>query len=169
MNAPCNDCGIETEPWPPHRGTQEHYIVKDEVWAAAGMPPGRRDPKDFSILGGGTLCVGCLEKRLGQYTPRLVSRLGLDPIAIAQDPLPDHVVKKWAETTLRNVIKDQGGQFQGLKRVEINGEEIVLIFRREAVQYRAGPGIKAMIADLRWDRIRPGTINLDLLAWENEQ
>jgi len=107
--------------------------------------------------------------RGSQYTPRLVSRLGLDPIAIAQDPLPDHVVKKWAETTLRNVIKDQGGQFQGLKRVEINGEEIVLIFRREAVQYRAGPGIKAMIADLRWDRIRPGTINLDVLAWENEQ
>jgi hypothetical protein len=33
----------------------EIYMVRNKVWAAAGMEPG-----------GGCLCIGCLEKRLGR-------------------------------------------------------------------------------------------------------
>jgi len=52
--APCRDCGIETlaEEWGEH---SEYYMVHDAVWAQAGMAPG-----------GGYLCVGCLEQRLGR-------------------------------------------------------------------------------------------------------
>jgi hypothetical protein len=57
---------MDTESCPPRRGTQEHFIVKDEIWAAAGMPPGEWDSADLSIHGGGILCVGCIEKRLGR-------------------------------------------------------------------------------------------------------
>jgi hypothetical protein len=68
MSAFCKDCGMDIEPWPPHRFTQEHFIVKDSVWQAAGMPPGKMDPENHLAIigGGGCLCVGCLEKRLGR-------------------------------------------------------------------------------------------------------
>lgn len=42
----CADCGTDS--------TDERYMVRDHVWAAAGMCP-------F-----GFLCVGCIEKRLGR-------------------------------------------------------------------------------------------------------
>src|SRR5262245_36368799 len=104
MSAICNDCGMDTEPWPPHRGTQEHFIVRDDGWAAAGMPAGTIT-KDLTIKGGGILCVGCLEQRLGrtlnigdfipmtlpllkecQNTPRLLSRAGVAFMAVAGEP-----------------------------------------------------------------------------------
>jgi hypothetical protein len=67
MSEPCSDCGMDTEPWPPHRGTQEHYLVLDDVWKQAGMPLGKKDPIDgLGTVGGGILCVGCIEKRLGR-------------------------------------------------------------------------------------------------------
>ncbi len=47
----CVDCGIETMHGKPH----EDYMVKDKVWKKAGMKPG-----------GGRLCIGCLESRLGR-------------------------------------------------------------------------------------------------------
>jgi hypothetical protein len=65
ISAFCNDRGKDTEPWPPHKGTQEHYIVKDEVWAAVGMKPGKVG-NDMVMRGGGILCVNCIEKRLGR-------------------------------------------------------------------------------------------------------
>jgi hypothetical protein len=61
----CKDCGMNTEPWPPRRGTQEEYIVRNEVWQRAGMPLGKH-AFDGSLHGGGILCVGCIEKRLGR-------------------------------------------------------------------------------------------------------
>ena len=60
----CIDCGINTAPavWtdirtcaPAIPNSWEMYWVKDEVWAAAGM-----DELD------GSLCVGCIEARLGR-------------------------------------------------------------------------------------------------------
>ncbi len=66
-------------------------MVKDRVWKAAGMPAS--DPED-SPGQSGSLCIGCLEARLGRrlqpsdftaapindpddpwHTPRLLSRL----------------------------------------------------------------------------------------------
>jgi hypothetical protein len=51
--APCRDCGVLT--LPPAGGPAEYYMVRDDLWAEAGM--GRWD---------GYLCVGCLEVRLGR-------------------------------------------------------------------------------------------------------
>src|SRR5215472_11880228 len=86
------------------------------------MPAGKYD-SDLSIRGGGILCVGCVEKRLGrrltvadfaplpldlikqcQSTPRLLSRLGIAFMAVANEPLPEHIVKRWLEATLLNAL-----------------------------------------------------------------
>jgi hypothetical protein len=107
MSAFCKDCGMDTEPWPPHRFTQEHYVVKDDIWQQAGMPLGKMD-SEFSLRGGGILCIGCIEKHLGrlltisdfapctldllkgcQNTPRLLSRAGIASMAVACNPLPE--------------------------------------------------------------------------------
>jgi hypothetical protein len=76
---PCKDCGIETYPHetsPDYRpgghsvmhitpATCEFYLVKNSVWKAAGMPP------DGVLECNGSLCVGCIEKRLGRrLTPK---------------------------------------------------------------------------------------------------
>jgi hypothetical protein len=69
---PCVDCGMETTPDELKRegdgwvlvmtpGTKEFYLVKDSVWRAAGMPRATRRKHS-----GGSLCVGCIEKRLGR-------------------------------------------------------------------------------------------------------
>ncbi|MGA2321569.1 MAG: hypothetical protein ABSG95_12645 [Solirubrobacteraceae bacterium] len=82
----CADCGVNTTPYTGKRGCRhigrwEDYMVRDEIWTAAGV-------------GEGFLCVGCLELRLGRrlesgdfvdvpinepddpwHTPRLASRL----------------------------------------------------------------------------------------------
>ena len=66
----CFDCGAATTPGEltPHPdgyiksmmpGTCEHYMVTKRVWAKAGM---QED--------GGSLCIGCLEKRLGRRLKR---------------------------------------------------------------------------------------------------
>jgi hypothetical protein len=57
---PCKDCGVNTLPATnEHGGTPkgccECYMVHDELWAEAGMK-----------YDGGSLCVGCLEQRLGR-------------------------------------------------------------------------------------------------------
>jgi hypothetical protein len=82
----CVDCGVDVTPGvdaDPIAGTWEYYMVHDEVWAAARMPYE------------GSLCVACLEVRLGRHltpgdfsawpindwspldTPRLLDRKGL--------------------------------------------------------------------------------------------
>jgi hypothetical protein len=48
----CIDCGMEAYFAPGN----EYYMVHDEVWTAAGLP----------LNGGGMLCIGCLEQRLGR-------------------------------------------------------------------------------------------------------
>lgn len=86
MSAPCKDCGIDTTPCTGKRGCRhagkwEYYMVRDRLWAKAGM---KKDD--------GYLCIGCLEKRIGRAlrardlpdlivnipdawdTPRLLSR-----------------------------------------------------------------------------------------------
>ena len=62
----CIDCRTETQP-NKAAGNYEQFIVTDEVWQAAGMPLGNVDPKSFVLKGGGgCLCVGCIERRLGR-------------------------------------------------------------------------------------------------------
>ena len=180
---------MDTEPWPPHQGTQEHYLVKDDVWAAAGMPPGKTTD-DLAMHGGGILCIACIERRLGrlltkddfepithnllkgcQNTPRLLSRVGIAFMAVANAPLPEHIVKRWAEAVLTKALKD-APQGRDLLRVEIDTEtdEVLLLYQKrarprndddpEGIRYRAGPGIKAFIASLRRDNPTPGQIDL---------
>src|SRR5215467_14635773 len=44
----CIDCRIETQPKDPGATHDyEQFIVRDEVWQAAGMPPGKVDPKSY--------------------------------------------------------------------------------------------------------------------------
>jgi hypothetical protein len=61
---PCADCGRDT------LGTSDHdyYMVRDEVWAAAGMPATDpfRDPHQPGVF----LHRRCLEKRLGRQLVR---------------------------------------------------------------------------------------------------
>jgi hypothetical protein len=184
VRAPCKDCGMETEPWPPRRGTQEHYIVKDSVWQAAGMPPGKMDPDNhLAIHGGGILCVGCIEKRLGRMltiddfpplvhdllkgsenTPRLLSRAGIASFAVAHKPLPDHVVDEWLASTIKNVMRDRNPR---IKDVEVDNDEVILFDGKEATLYRAGPELMAMREAMRWHRDKQmGDGTIDLLAWE---
>lgn len=54
----CKDCGMDTAPCTGkrgcrHKGRWEYYMIRDELWMAAGM----RD---------GFLCIRCLENRLGR-------------------------------------------------------------------------------------------------------
>jgi hypothetical protein len=184
MSALCKDCGMDTEPWPPHRGTQEHYVVKDDIWQQAGMPLGKVDPDNYlAISGGGILCVGCLERRLGrlltnddfspitldllrdcQNTPRLLSRVGIAFMAVANDPLPEHIVDQWLEATLTNALR---GHRPRIYAVEVDGDEVILVHKTEALRFRAGPKLKALRTALQRDRaeeLPDGEV--DLLAWE---
>jgi hypothetical protein len=66
-SAICCDCGMDTMPVrKPKPGTFEQFIVNDDVWVAAGMTPGKIDPLNHELVGGGFLCVGCIETRLGR-------------------------------------------------------------------------------------------------------
>jgi hypothetical protein len=125
-----------------------------------GPPQGCRRGEigpDSVVRGGGILCVGCVEKRLG----RLLF------MAIANNPLPKHIVENWTASLLRNVLKDPPIG-KGLVQVEIDGDEVLLVYKREAVSYCAGPGLEAVMAELRRDRI-PDEIHVDLLAWEEDE
>jgi hypothetical protein len=183
----CEDCGMDTEPWPPRRGTQEHYVVKDDVWQQAGMPRGTMDPDDhLAVTGGGFLCVGCIEKRLGrmltiddfpsrlhhlldgcQSTPRLLSRVGVAFMAVASDPLPDHIVDWWLAGTIKIALLESDYRPRVLK-VEVDGDEVTLVHSREARRYRAGPKTMALRPSLRWDRVEgmDDGVDCDLLAWD---
>jgi hypothetical protein len=65
----CTDCGTDTTP---PQGDHEDYMVRAEIWRAAGMP---------EADGGFYLCIGCLEKCLGRelvagdFTPHPVNTL----------------------------------------------------------------------------------------------
>jgi hypothetical protein len=66
-SAICCDCGMNTVPsGKPRPGTHEQFVVTDNVWTAAGMTPGKIDPRTYELIGGGFLCVGCIETRLGR-------------------------------------------------------------------------------------------------------
>jgi hypothetical protein len=150
------------------------------------MPPGKMRSDDLGITGGGTLCVGCIEKRLGrlltindfspithdllkdcQNTPRLLSRVGINFMAVANNPLPEHIVQNWTETTIKNALADQP-RAKGLREVHVDGDEVILVFKKEALRFRAGPDLKALMADLRRDQMPKGDGSIDLLAWEDE-
>jgi hypothetical protein len=63
----CCDCGTNTMPSgkASKPGTHEQFIVNDNVWIAAGMTPGKVN-RNYELIGGGFLCVGCIEVRLGR-------------------------------------------------------------------------------------------------------
>jgi hypothetical protein len=71
--APCSDCGQQTTP---RRKPGEWYVVRGDVWAAAGMPPmpplppvtaSDREAYDaYMRQRWRFLCIGCLETRLGR-------------------------------------------------------------------------------------------------------
>ena len=56
---PLRDCGTDTLSAKPGVFS-EFYMVHDRVWEAAGM----------TLHGGGYLCIGCLERRLGRRLHR---------------------------------------------------------------------------------------------------
>lgn len=60
----CADCGVSA--------LDEFYMVWDEVWIAAGME------YPSLICGDGSLCIGCLEGRIG----RQLNPLDFQPIPI---------------------------------------------------------------------------------------
>jgi hypothetical protein len=96
MNEPCVDCGAETLSQEPGEPT-EYYMVRDEVWEAAGMHPP-----------GGCLCIGCLEARLGrQLCPR-----DFTPVDV-NDPLirnQDQYAWTWRSDRLRDRLTDDGAR-----------------------------------------------------------
>ena len=54
--SPCRDCAVDTTPHDaqgrPVAGAWQYYVVTDDVWLAAGMPPdSERSP------GGDLLCI----------------------------------------------------------------------------------------------------------------
>jgi hypothetical protein len=79
----------------PRPRTYEQFVVKDEVWASAGMPPGKVNPKTYEMVGGGFLCVGCIEKRLG----RRLTMDDINPITI-----PTLFRSPWITERLRSRI-----------------------------------------------------------------
>jgi hypothetical protein len=148
---------------------------------------------NLAIMGGGVLCVGCIEKRLGrllvegdfnpvtlkmlkegcQSTPRLLSRVGVAFMNVAHRPLPQHVANVWAEAVLTNVLRDTE-EWPNLEKVDIEGEAVVLVIKDKdepegfsAQRYRMGPKLKEFIASLRRDE--PKETSIDLLAWEEPQ
>jgi hypothetical protein len=78
LNSPCLDCGTETLPVDERRA--EWYMVRDELWRAAGMTD---EPGSMQVF----LCIGCLEARLGR---RLVaadfSEVRLNDLANSDNP-----------------------------------------------------------------------------------
>jgi hypothetical protein len=88
----CCDCGMDTMPCPSKPRTLEQFIVKDEVWSAAGMTPGKIDARNHELVGGGFLCVGCIEVRLGR-------RLTIDDFKEITVPL---LFEPWCTERLRS-------------------------------------------------------------------
>lgn len=63
----CDDCGVKTNPLHPDdtptETTPEYYMVQDELWVQARKQPVNGKPE---LLVTATLCIGCLEARLGR-------------------------------------------------------------------------------------------------------
>jgi hypothetical protein len=69
MTALCRDCGVDTTPCTGkrgcrHKGRWQYYMVRAEIWAAAGMQASSVRPQGESD--GDFLCIPCLEGRLGR-------------------------------------------------------------------------------------------------------
>jgi hypothetical protein len=160
----CVDCKVETQPKNPGATHDyQQFIVADEVWTAAGMPPGKVDPKSFVLRGGGgCLCLTCIERRLGRkltnadflwqqlmwswrdrgwLTPRLIDRLqsGMtDP-----RPIPEPLM-----FSLRQL---RGPKFlREAKMGEIDGNDVLLLLRkpgrkRYLMHFIAGPGARQTV------------------------
>jgi hypothetical protein len=82
MDTRCHDCRVETLPVDDRR--PEFYMVRDEVWTAVGMAP----------LDNRTLCVGCIEPRLGRRH-EAVEFMGISIRALCPQHMAD--VKQEAE------------------------------------------------------------------------
>src|SRR5262249_40392506 len=80
-----------------------------------------------------------------------------------------HVAEKFAASILRQALKHHPEVGKGLREVEVDGEAVTLVYKRDAVRYRAGPKMLGWIAELRRDPDPDeiGLGELDLLAWED--
>jgi hypothetical protein len=92
-------------------------------------------------------------------------------MAVANSRLPEHIVGRWAASTIMNALaREPFGK--GLVQIDIDGDEVILTFRKgkklEAMGYRAGPELKAFMAELRMARPCEHSGNIDLLPWEDE-
>jgi hypothetical protein len=61
----CDDCGVNTDPTDgiPTDTTPEYYMVQNELWVQARKQPVNGKSE---LLVTATLCIGCLEARLGK-------------------------------------------------------------------------------------------------------
>lgn len=97
MSELCKDCGVDTSPCSGRRGCRhagkwEWYIVRNHVWAAAGMAPEKPDEHS------GILCIGCLETRLGRR---------LDPADFTAAPINDPY-DPWHTSRLASRLRGTG-------------------------------------------------------------
>jgi hypothetical protein len=189
----CIDCKIETQPEKAAHN-YEQYIVTEEVWQAAGMSPGKIDPKSFVLKGGGgCLCVGCIERRLGRrltnadfvwqqlmwerrdagwFTPQLIDRLQTGMV----DPRPI------PEVLMIELQRGRSGPkfLRKAKHGEIDGNDVYLLLRKPgrepyAMHFIAGPRARQTIDTYYSDyakfvkMVDDGTACLDLEAPEHEE
>jgi hypothetical protein len=59
FHAHCDDCDVDTT----DDANNEYYMIQDELWAAARTESKSRKP---TLPVTATLCIGCLEERLGR-------------------------------------------------------------------------------------------------------
>jgi len=87
--APCKDCGKDTEPVNKHGEPLfkqwDSYVVRDEVWAEAGMVG----------WDSGYLCTSCLSKRLGRELimgrDYLARSVGVNADGLVMEYVPDYL------------------------------------------------------------------------------
>jgi hypothetical protein len=82
-------------------------------------------------------------------------------MAVCNDPLPERLVELRTASIITNAITSQPIG-KGLVRVEVYADDVTLIYKKDAVRYRAGPGLKALMAALRRDQ-EPEEVRFDLV------
>jgi hypothetical protein len=88
-------------------------------------------------------------------------------MAVANQPLPERIVDRWLESTLTNALRQHD---PSVLKVEVDGDAIILVHKREAFTYRAGPNLEALRAAMRWDRTDKHDCGpIDLLPWDEQR
>jgi hypothetical protein len=152
----CCDCGMATVPsGNPKPGTFEQFIVKDDIWIVAGMKPGKVDPKTYELVGGGFLCVGCIEERLGRrltandINPMTIGNLLISPWItdrlrsriLYPDQASEDAAKVAPPTKLETVLGEDGLEmvvkFESTTEVTFNGV-VLSPLERDAREFFGG-------------------------------